>query len=338
MSRHRVPRVGTVGRTLIRSEDRGQRRDDGRLGGGLDHRSGTAWRSGPAPGSARTAPGRARARTRGRTAWGSAPWSARRRTTRTTTDDEDGDDVADGDGVVAAGPEPVSVLGRGRWPGRSVSASASVAGSAGGHRTDGADVALRRHRLHPDGQPGAGCGNHQPAAGVHADVVDDAGVPRRGGEEDQVAGQQVVDGDGLAAGRELVAGDPRQGDPGGPVGPQHQPAAVERVRPGRAPHVRVADLVEGVVEGGQRRHAGTSAAGGTGGRHPQPGHGPLDGRVDRQRREVGHRGGGVVQGEAPARHRSTDRYAGSRGQLASPSAAAARVGAAAGRARWGSHC
>ena len=160
---------------------------------------------------------------------------------------------------------------------------------------------------------GAGCGDHQPAAGVHADVVDHAGVPRRGGEEDQVAGQQVVDGDGLAAGCVLVAGDARQGDSRGPVGPQHQAAAVERVGPGRAPHVRVADLVEGVVESRQGSDARPAAVGVTGGRHPQPGHGRSTAGSTGERRQVGHRGGGVVEGEAPGRDRCPDRDAGRRG-------------------------
>ena len=47
-------------------------------------------------------------------------------------DDGGGDDVADGDGVVAAGPEPGSPVGLGRWPGRSLRASASFAGSRAG--------------------------------------------------------------------------------------------------------------------------------------------------------------------------------------------------------------
>src|SRR6266508_1413785 len=65
-------------------------------------------------------------------------------------------------------------------------------------RPDGADVVGPSDRADAHDRTGERCLDHQPAADVDAHVVDGAGVGQVGGEEDQVAGSELVGPDVLA--------------------------------------------------------------------------------------------------------------------------------------------
>ena len=131
MSRHRVPRVGTVGRTLFLS-----RTGDSvatMVGWGVTSTSvGVEVAVGSGSGVGEVVAGSGAGEDSGvdGVSLGAVVGSAD--DDDEEEEDDEGDEVADGDGVVAAGPELVSVLGRGRSPGRSVRDSASFAGPRAG--------------------------------------------------------------------------------------------------------------------------------------------------------------------------------------------------------------
>jgi hypothetical protein len=83
-------------------------------------------------------------------------------------------------------------------------------------------------------------------AGHDADMARGGHRAIRPGEKDEVAGLDLVGGD-LPPERPLFLAGARDGDPGGAVGHHGQPGAVERVRPGAAPLVRLAQLLLAVV-------------------------------------------------------------------------------------------
>jgi type III pantothenate kinase len=106
---------------------------------------------------------------------------------------------------------------------------------------DGTDVIAPEHLVHPDRDTVRGRVDHQAVAEVDAHVAD------VGAEEHQIARLEVVTRD-VHAGVPQVAGVVRQADPELAERPHHKPGAVEVVRPGRAPVVRVAPLSHGCLQ------------------------------------------------------------------------------------------